>query len=305
MRTFLLWCSTNRWVSTRLPRFRFVRKAVKHFMPGTTADAALAEAERLGAQKIRSMLTNLGENVRDRAEAEQVCGHYLDLLKRIASRKLDTQISVKPTHLGLDLDPLTCQELILRLVRAAKERSNFIWIDMEGSPYVQRTLDLFRETRRSHDNVGICLQAYLYRTPSDVDSLEPLNPRIRLVKGAYREPENVAYPKKREVDRAYRSLASRLMSRNGNQGPSVAIATHDPRILANLRALARERSLDKNAYEFQLLYGIGRETQRRLADEGEPVRVLISYGENWFPWYMRRLAERPANILFVLRSLFR
>ena len=305
LRTFLLWCSTNRWVGTRLPRLRSVRNAVKSFMPGTTAEAALAEAERLGAQKIRSVLSNLGENVRDRTEAEEVCSHYLDVLKRIASRKLDTQISVKPTHLGLDLNPRICQELILRLVRAAKEQGNFIWIDMEGSAYVQRTLDLFRETRRSHDNVGICLQAYLYRTPSDVDSLQPLNSRIRLVKGAYREPENVAYPKKREVDKAYRSLASRLMRKSGDQGPSVAIATHDPRILADLRAVARERGLGKGAYEFQLLYGIGRETQRRLADEGESIRVLISYGENWFPWYMRRLAERPANILFVLRSFFR
>ncbi len=305
LRTFLLWCSTNRWLGTRLPRFRFVRNAVKSFMPGTTAEAALAEAERLGAQKIRSVLSNLGENVRDRTEAEEVCGHYLDVLKRIASRKLDSQISVKPTHLGLDLNPQICQELILRLVRAAKEQGNFIWIDMEGSAYVQRTLDLFREARRSHDNVGICLQAYLYRTPSDVDSLQPLNSRIRLVKGAYREPEDVAYPKKRKVDEAYRSLASRLMHKSGDQGPSVAIATHDPRILADLRAVARERELGKGAYEFQMLYGIGRETQRRLADAGEPIRVLISYGENWFPWYMRRLAERPANILFVLRSFFR
>ena len=305
LRSFLLWCSTNRWVSTRLPRFRFVRHAVKRFMPGTTYDAALAEAERLGTLRIRSLLTNLGENVRDLAEAEKVCGHYLDLLDRIAALKLETHISVKPTHLGLDLDPRVCQELVLRLVRAAKERDNFIWIDMEASPYVQQTLDLFREARRSHDNVGICLQAYLYRTPSDIESLRALNPRIRLVKGAYREPENVAYPKKREVDEAYRSLASRLMGGGDGQATPVAIATHDPRILADLRALAQERGLAKDAYEFQLLYGIGRETQRQLADEGEPVRVLISYGENWFPWYMRRLAERPANILFVLRSLFR
>jgi proline dehydrogenase len=228
------------------------------------------------------------------------------VLEDIRQRQLPTEISVKLTHLGLDLNPKAClQDLLALAARAAAARS-FLWIDMEESRYVDPTLELFQAVRAAHEGVGVCLQAYLRRTPTDLEALLPLAPAIRLVKGAYNEPPDVALPRKRDVDAAYAMLAGRLLER-ATQGEARAVfGTHDLGLIARLgeRALALGVAPGGGAYEVHMLYGIRATAQRALQREGVPVRVLISYGTHWFPWYMRRLAERPANVWFVLRNLF-
>jgi proline dehydrogenase len=208
--------------------------------------------------------------------------------------------------LGLDLDKEICFRNLQRLVDRAGERDNFVWIDMESSPYVDPTLDLFRRTRARSARIGIALQAYLYRTAADVESLVPLGSAIRLVKGAYLEPSSVAYPKKSDVDENFFKLSSRLLAEDAQKaGGLLHVATHDPVLADRLTAFIDEHRVPKSAYEFSMLYGIQRPLQQRLVAGGRPLRVLIAYGEYWFPWYMRRLAERPANVWFVAKNLFR
>ncbi len=250
------------------------------------------------------MLTQLGENVTDTGDIEAVSDHYTEVLDRIRADGLPAHISVKPTHLGLDVSRDACAAALERLVDHAEALGSFVWIDMEGSSYTDATLELFREVAERHANVGVCLQAYLYRTATDLEALQPLRPTIRLVKGAYREPPSIAFPKKADVDDHYFELAKRLLRaeaapRAGRHG----IATHDLELIERIRRHAEERGRHANGYEIQMLYGIRREDQERLAREGAAVRVLISYGDAWFPWYMRRLAERPANLWFVVRSM--
>ena len=205
--------------------------------------------------------------------------------------------------MGLDLDPQLCRAHLAALLKRAEERRNFVWIDMEGSDYVDATLDLFRGARAVSPRIGVCLQAYLRRTPADLEGLLPLRPALRLVKGAYQEPADRAFPRKEDVDAAYLELATRILGQPG--GPEMlAIGTHDPRLIERLRAVAKERGVPRAAYEFEMLYGIQRALQARLVEGGDRLRVLISYGSYWFPWYMRRLAERPANVGFVVRNFF-
>lgn len=303
LRQSLLWASRNPWLSRRLPRYAFMRRAVRRFMPGEDAGAALDEAERLRELGMTSLLTQLGENVETREEAGEVAEHYRGVLERIEARDLDVQLSVKLTQLGLDLGAEVATERVRELVARA---GGVVWIDMEASGYVEVTLDIYRRLREEHENVGICLQAYLYRTERDLDSLLPFHPAIRLVKGAYAEPPDIAYPRKADVDAAYLRLAGRLLEEAGAGGRArPAFGTHDPRMIAGVQAAAAAAGLDRSTYEFEMLYGIGREEQRRLAAAGHRMRVLISYGSSWFPWYMRRLAERPANLWFLARSLVR
>ena len=198
-----------------------------------------------------------------------------------------------------------CERNLDRLLERADQRNNFLWIDMEYSRYVDPTLELFRRARAKSPRIGIALQAYLYRTAKDVESLLPLGPAVRIVKGAYLEPPDIAYPKKRDVDENFYRLCVRLLSPEAQRaGALLHIATHDARLAERLEAYAREHAVPASAYEFAMLYGIGVGQQRRLAAEGKRLRVLISYGEYWFPWYMRRLAERPANVWFVVKNLF-
>ncbi len=214
-------------------------------------------------------------------------------------------MSVKPTQLGLDLDKELCFRNLQRLVDRAAARENFIWIDMEGSPYVDPTLDLFRRTRARSARIGIAIQAYLHRTPADIESLVPLGSTIRLVKGAYLEPASVALPKKADVDESFYRLACRLLADDAlKAGGRLHIATHDPKLVDRLGKHIADRGVPVSAYEYAMLYGIQRPLQQRLAQAGYPMRVLIAYGEYWFAWYMRRLAERPANVGFVIKNLF-
>lgn len=301
LRNTLLWASTNPLLAEKLPRYRFVKKATKRFMPGEKLGDALAAAGALGQLGIATTTTLLGENLHSLDEADGVVRHYQGALKEIEARGLDTEISVKPTQLGLDFG---VEEARRRLAKIASSTSTLVWVDMESSAYVDRTLDLFRGVKREHANVGLCLQAYLFRTADDLDSLLPLDPAIRLVKGAYNESDAVAFPKKADVDRNFVKLTQTLLRArlNGGEGRPV-LGTHDPKAIGETNRIGYELGLAKDRYEFAMLFGIQRAEQERLARAGHTMRVLVSYGAAWFPWYMRRLAERPANLWFVAKQL--
>ncbi|HEY7288317.1 MAG TPA: proline dehydrogenase family protein [Vicinamibacterales bacterium] len=304
-RNVLLALSTNRWLREHATRTAFVRRSVSSFMPGEHLDDAIAAAEVQQRDGIGTIFTKLGENLTRADEADEVAQHYLDVLDKVASRRLNAEVSVKPTQLGLDLDPKMCFEHLQRLVDRADARNNFVWIDMESSPYVDPTIDLFRRTRERSPRIGIALQAYLHRTPKDIESLVPLGSAIRLVKGAYLEPPSIALPRKADVDEQFYQLASRLLAPDAQKsGSRLHIATHDPKLVERLGRFIDENHVPKSAYEYAMLYGIQRPLQQRLASAGRPLRVLIAYGEYWFPWYMRRLAERPANVGFVVKNIF-
>ena len=304
IRNLLLAGSESRWLRDRATRTAFVRRSVSRFMPGEGMDDALRAATELQSAGLPTILTHLGENVRDASEADAVVAHYIALLDRIRDAGVDAQISVKPTQLGLDLGTEMCRRHLVRLAARALNNGNMLWIDMEGSAYVDRTVDLYRDLRSEFRNTGVCLQAYLRRTPEILDSLIPLGPAIRIVKGAYREPPSVALPEKAQVDERFYKLCTRLVERDAQAANAFAgIATHDAALIARLQASLAERRVPAERFEFEMLYGIRRDLQAQLARAGARVRVLISYGEYWFPWYMRRLAERPANLWFVAKNL--
>jgi proline dehydrogenase len=302
VRSVLLAGSESRWLRERAPRYGFVRSAVSRFMPGETVEAALDATRALG---VGTVLTQLGENVRDLEAARGVTRHYLDVLERVKQSGLDVEISVKLTQLGLDLSREECEKNLLTLIERARALSRWIWIDIESTAYTDRTLDIYRRMLAAYPKVGVCVQAYLYRTVEDVKALLPLGGGLRLVKGAYREPPDKAFPKKSDVDENYFRLAEQLLSGDARaKGVRAIFGTHDPILIRRIEDLARSSNLPPEALEFQMLYGIRRQEQQRIAKAGYRFRVLISYGDAWFPWYMRRLAERPANVLFVVRSLF-
>ena len=307
LRKVLLAGSTSPWLREQATRRAFVRKSVSRFMPGETIGDALVAAAALKPQGITTILTRLGENLTKLEEAEEVTQHYLDVLDRVQRAGLDAQISVKPTQLGLDFDPAVCERNLRRILEQAERVQNTpVWIDMESSPYVDPTLKLFRSARETHRGVGLALQAYLYRTAKDLEDLIPLGPAIRIVKGAYLEPATVAYPKKADVDENYYKLCTRLLADDAVQrGSLLHMATHDARLVDRLTAHIDAHDVPRSSYEFAMLYGIQRPLQQRLVQAGRPLRVLIAYGEYWFAWYMRRLAERPANVWFVVRNVFR
>jgi proline dehydrogenase len=304
MRNVLLACSQSRWLREQAPRHIFMRRAVTRFMPGESAEDALAAAAELRKKSIGSVLTHLGENVSDPAEAERITQHYLEVLDRIRAMNLDAELSVKLTQLGLDLDHELCYSNLERIIQRVDEKG-VVWIDMEASNYVDVTLEIYRRARQSYPKVGVCLQAYLYRTARDLESLIAMGPAIRLVKGAYREPPDRAFRRKRDVDESYFSLCKTLLSPEARAaGTRAAFATHDRRLIRRIIEFVDSNHIGKNDLEFQMLYGIQRAEQERLVREGWRERVLISYGSYWFPWFMRRLAERPANVFFLLRNLF-
>jgi proline dehydrogenase len=272
-------------------------------MPGETLDDALAAARELKKLSIGTVFTHLGENIGDPAEAERVTRHYLEVLNRVCALGLGTEVSVKLTQLGLDLDQELCYSNLAKVIEHAGSNS-VVWIDMEASSYVDATLELYRRARLAYPNVGVCLQAYLYRTADDLAALLPLGPAIRLVKGAYNEPPDRAFPRKRDVDENFFALAQQLLSDYARRaGVHAAIATHDRKLIGRVIGFAESNRIPRDRFEFQMLYGIQRAEQYRLAREGWRSIVLIAYGSYWFPWFMRRLAERPANVLFVARNL--
>jgi proline dehydrogenase len=273
-------------------------------MPGEEMGDALAAAGRLQQEGFPTILTYLGENIATEDEAKQVVDHYCLLLGRITEQGLPCHLSVKLTQLGLDLGNDTCLRNLTTIVRKAEETGNFVWIDMEGTGYTDRTLEIFRSIREQHRNAGVCLQSYLHRTEADLNSLLSLTPAVRLVKGAYSEPPDLAFPQKKDVDDNFLQAARILLAVGTHDGILQGIGTHDRTLIRKIIPMASGMGLPKDHYEFQMLYGIQTEEQQRLKSEGFRVRVLISYGTYWFPWYMRRLAERPANVLFVLKNIF-
>jgi proline dehydrogenase len=304
MRSLLLAAAQNRWLREHASRYWFVRGTVSRFMPGETLDAALAAAEALQSKRIGTVFTHLGENVKDSAEAQQVTEHYLEVLRRIKESGLPAEISVKLTQLGLDLSLEMCFEHLKAIVERAQKDST-VWVDMEASNYVDATLDLYRRALTAHPNVGVCLQAYLHRTKDDLAKLLPLRPSIRLVKGAYDEPPEIAFLRKQDVDENYFQLGKQmLLAKKENRCVRAAFGTHDVALMRRLADFASAEGFGKKDFEVQMLYGIQRAEQERLASEGCTSVVLVSYGDYWYPWFVRRLAERPANLWFMLRNVF-
>lgn len=301
IRRLLLRASRSAWLAEQVRRRGIARGAVRRFMPGETLDDALLACGELARQRLGSVLTNLGERVTSRADAAAVRDRYLDVLTRVRALGLPSQISIKLTHLGLDGDPEQCTRDVRALADAAAESRSFLWIDMEESQYTDRTLALYRGVLRTHDGVGVCLQAYLHRTPDDLESLLPLSPAIRLVKGAYSEPAALATVRRDDTDARFEALARRLLAEAAAGRVRPVFGTHDTRLIGAVRADAAGLGLPLDAYEFHLLYGIRAADQRALASAGHQVRVLVSYGTAWFPWFMRRLAERPANVWLLVR----
>jgi proline dehydrogenase len=304
VRSLLLAASQNVWLREHAVHYPFVRRSVSRFMPGESFDAALSAAQTLRQKNIGAVFTHLGENVADRDEASQVTEHYLQVLDRIHAQNLPAEISVKLTQLGLDLSPDFCFENLMRII-ARENSDSILWVDMESSAYVDATLDVYRRALRAHPNTGICLQAYLYRTKKDLADLFPLSPSVRLVKGAYQESDKVAFPQKSDVDQNYLELAQDMLAAHAaGNCPRATFGTHDVPLIRRLADLVAKRGLPKSALEIQMLYGIQRAEQERLARDGARSVVLVAYGNYWYPWFVRRLAERPANLWFMLRNVF-
>ncbi|MDQ3210308.1 MAG: proline dehydrogenase family protein [Actinomycetota bacterium] len=295
----LLWASQNPSLRRQLPRMPFVKRSVTRFMPGETAEEAIEAAQRMAKDPgIPVTFTRLGENSTELSHAAEATGDYLRLLDCIEELGLDAEISVKLTQLGIDQDPAVTATHVERLVDRSAELGRTCWIDMEATAYVDRTLDLYESVLRRSPDVGICLQAYLRRTYDDVQRLLPLLPTVRLVKGAYREPKELVFTSKTAIDESFARLVGRLVRGGARR---VALGSHDTEMIARITSDLGGH----HAFEVAMLYGIRSGEQRRLAREGYRVRTLISYGPSWYPWFMRRIAEKPVeNTLFALRNLF-
>jgi proline dehydrogenase len=264
---------------------------------------ALEAAARLADDDIPATFTYLGENIRSAADADAVVQHYLRLLDLIEERGFDAEVSVKPTHLGLDLDPAATLERLRRLAARSAELDKHLFLDMESAAYVEPTLAIYRKLREEFENTGICIQAYLHRTPQDVADLLAAGGSIRLVKGAYREPREVAIHDPKKIRATFEKLAIEFL--RWAEGGRLALATHDLGLLTEIERRAAAAGFGRDGYEVQMLYGIRTADQRRLAADGFRVRVLISYGTHWFPWFMRRVAEHPGrNVWLAIRNLF-
>ena len=294
----------NQWLRKRLPRLWFAKRAVRRFMPGEDAESALRAGAEFQIEGIGTLYTRLGENLTRIEKADEVAAHYLGVMDDLRERHLDGEISVKLTQLGFDLDVERTFEHASTLAARAAESGRTLWVDMEGSAYAESTVAFYERLHAAHPNTGICLQAYLRRTAADIQRLLPLKPEIRLVKGAYAEPATIAYRTRHDVDANYLALSVAMLEavRAGGR-VRVGLGTHDVRLIEQVAEHAAAMGLPRTAFEVQMLYGIRADQQRRLNREGYIVRTLIAYGEAWYPWYMRRLAERPANVLFALRQM--
>jgi proline dehydrogenase len=302
-RKILLAASKSEFLARQASNRAFAKRAVKKFMPGEAPEDALDAAAVLSREGRGTVFTKLGENLTRLDEAEAVRDHYLGFFDRIRERGIPGHVSVKPTQLGLDLSRDACAEHLRTLAGKAQETGSLLWIDMEDSSYVDRTLQLYADLAPEYPSTGICIQAYLKRTPADLERLLPLNPVIRIVKGAYAEPPHIAFAAKRDTDFAFYDLSVRMLEAAAIGGCLPVFGTHDIPLLARIAKRASEVGVADGKYEIHMLYGIRDADQRRLRGEGRTVRTLISYGSSWYKWYMRRLAERPANVWFVVRSV--
>jgi proline dehydrogenase len=303
MRRVFLWAARNRWLKERLPKLRFMRRAVRRFMPGETLADALAAALPLQAAGIATLYTRLGENLEHVDEADEVAAHYIDAIDRIVAAGISGEVSVKPTQLGLDLDPDLCLGHLVRIADHAAAAGSYLWIDMEGSAYTDATIALYERLRAVQPRTGICLQAYLRRTAADIERLRPLDPAIRLVKGAYDEKESIAYRNRRNVDSNFVGLAVSFLIDGRGRSIRLGLGTHDVALIEQIAEQVKAAGIGRDGFEVEMLYGVRTDQQFRLAKAGYRVQTLIAYGEHWYPWYMRRLAERPANVWFVMRQM--
>lgn len=300
MRQGLLWAAGNQTLRDQITRNPASRQMAQRFVAGDTADQALDTAANLNRQGLQVALDYLGENVSEPHEAEAVCRMYTHLLDEIARRELRCNVSVKLTALGLDIGRDVCLGNLRAILRTAQQHNNFVRLDMEGSDYTQVTLDIFEQMwNDGFHNVGVVLQAYLRRSEADVERMNALGARVRLCKGAYKEPPTVAFPNKADVDRNYVRLAKKLIMHGNYPG----LATHDSMIIDGAKAFVKQHGVDPARWEWQMLYGVRRDLQEQLVREGYNMRVYVPFGEAWYPYFMRRMAERPANLWFVLRSL--
>jgi proline dehydrogenase len=306
MRRVLLWMARNDWMRRNVPRLWVARRASRRFMPGETAEEALDAADRYKQSGMAVLFTWLGENLTSLDDAAETAADYHRLMDDAHARGIEAEPSVKVTQLGFDLDADRALSHLQRLADqvATHGPDRTVWIDMEGSAYTEPTIELYERLKETHPNTGICLQAYLKRTYTDVERLLPVEPRIRLVKGAYAEPVAIAYQSRREVDANYLALCvSMLAAMKAGRRLFLSLGTHDVALIAQVADHAQSIGLPKTVFDVEMLYGIRSDQQRKLKRAGYGVRVLIAYGEAWYPWYMRRLAERPANVVFAVRQL--
>lgn len=304
LRAFFIRLSESTSLRGIAERSTIGRKMSRRFVAGMTTDEALDATRAVNELGMSVSIDNLGENVTNVEEAKESAGLYHRMLDEIASRKLDANVSVKLTHMGLDVDPELARGIVRELVDHARRLGSFVRVDMEGSPHTQSTLDLVRAIHRDEGNrgvVGAVIQSYLRRSEEDVRSLCSEGIRIRLCKGAYKEPEEIAFQQKAEVDASFVELMKILLKSGTYHG----IATHDPNMIQATTAFARAENVSPDSFEFQMLYGIRRDLQEQLVRDGWRMRVYIPFGTEWYPYLMRRLAERPANVLFIAKNLFR
>jgi len=301
LRASFLYLSHRRGLQRFVTRQRLTASLAHRFVAGDRLDDAVQAVTKLNRRGWSASLDHLGENVSEEKAARAATDDYLAAFERIATERLNANVSVKLTQLGLDISPDLCQELLTRILQRAQQLDNFVRIDMEGSAYTQRTLDLVLAMHQRYPNCGVVLQSYLYRTVDDVARANEAKVRVRLVKGAYDEPPEVAFPKKADVDAKFAEEMQQLLL----HGDYPALATHDDRLIEATKQFAHERHIPLDRFEFQMLYGIRRDLQVRLLREGYRVRIYVPYGTEWYPYLMRRLAERPANLLFLIRSMIR
>lgn len=299
VRDFVYWVLSKPSISRSLARTGMRSGFAQRFVAGETLEEALAASQRLAAGGRRIILNHLGENVTTEEQAREAAESYSEMLRQIHARGIDGHTAIKLTHLGLDLNRDLTVELATSITAQARELGLGVEMDMESSEYTSVTIEVFEAVRRKFENIALAIQCYLRRSEDDLKRLAPLEPRIRLVKGAYREPANIAFPSKPEVDANYVRLLDQLFD-----GPFFpAIGTHDPKLVDYAERRIREKKLGPDQYEFQMLFGIRRDLQTKLRAENHPLRIYVPFGTEWFPYFMRRLVERPANTLFVLRSL--
>lgn len=306
MRSALLWMARNERLAETIPRMRFAKRAVRRFMPGERVEDAYAAAERLRDERIGVLFTRLGENLESLDEARTVAEHYAAVIAKDGARGHvagPIEISIKPTQLGLDQNADACLVNCHEIARRCAETGTWFWLDMEGSDYTERTLALAEALLAEHDNVGVAIQAYLKRSAADVARLLPHKPAIRLVKGAYDEPASIAYRDAGEVDASFLGLGLMVAEAAADGNARLALGTHDVELIGQIRTLTTAMGIPHELLEVHMLYGIRERELRRLRDAGHPAFSLVAYGEAWYRWYMRRLAERPANVVFALRQL--
>lgn len=301
LRSTLLKLSESQGFARLVTSNRTTRRMSHRFVAGEELDEAIAAARVSNDQGMLVSLDYLGENVATAADAQRARDAYLQVFDRIAAEKLDANVSCKLTQLGLDLSPEFCEGQVLSIVERAASCDNFLRVDMEGSAYTERTIEVVKKVRSRSPAIGTVIQAYLYRSEQDIQDLLAIGCRIRLCKGAYKEPPHVAFPKKEDVDANYVKLVRLLLPSGFYHG----IATHDPRMIGATIRIAAENRVSKADFEFQMLYGVRTDLQRRLVRDGYRLRIYIPYGRDWFPYFMRRLAERPANLGFFVRNFFR